>query len=133
MPYSCKPIVSIMAQYRNALVSLPFFLMGFAWILITASSAQYANVEDLSSPSRQFNLLDVNADGKLSKQEFLLLFAAYDLDSNGLISRQEDPRGQLSFLDENGDGVITQDEFMVLFKKSDKNNNGYIDRNEFKQ
>lgn len=25
--------------------------------------------QDLSSPSQQFNLLDVNGDGKLSKQE----------------------------------------------------------------
>lgn len=37
-------------------------------------------MQDLSSPSRQFNLLDVNGDGKLSRQEVISLISELKYD-----------------------------------------------------
>jgi hypothetical protein len=70
-------------------------------------------------------MMDLNADGKLSKDEWSRtgrtseMFAAYDADRDGAISEQEYVNGReaeraFARRDRNGDGVLTKDEWSIL-------------------
>jgi hypothetical protein len=70
-------------------------------------------------------MMDLNADGKLSKDEWSRtgrtaeMFAAYDADRDGAISEQEYVDGReaeraFARRDRNGDGVLTKDEWSIL-------------------
>jgi hypothetical protein len=70
-------------------------------------------------------MMDLNADGKLSKDEWSRtgrtaeMFAAYDADRDGAISEQEyvngrDAERDFARRDRNDDGVLTKDEWNVF-------------------
>jgi Ca2+-binding EF-hand superfamily protein len=94
-----------------------------------------------------FQKLDKNNDGKISKKEYLDAVAAtfkkYDLNKDGVLSKEEiksierkiETEKFIKDVDSNNDGKIERNEFIVaaekMFLRIDKNKDNYIDRKEW--
>jgi Ca2+-binding EF-hand superfamily protein len=93
-----------------------------------------------------FNKIDVNNDGKISKEEYnaavIKTFNKYDKNKDGFLTKEEikairkiDTQKFLKEVDKNKDGKISKEEFIEAaekrFKLLDKNNDGFISQQEW--
>jgi len=91
--------------------------------------------------------MDKNDDGKVSKEEFTGqpgLFARFDANKDGVLSRDELPGGEavagggerFRAMDKNGDGKLSRDEFAgppQVFDRFDANKDGFLTMQEATQ
>ena len=118
----------------------------FATVFTFAGSAQ---AQDKGQPSKLFERLDANRDGKITNEEMVVLtsqrFTRIDVDNDGNITAVElqakmktnaEKRSKrvMKRADSNGDGMITREEFLAQaekrFARVDTDKNGAISMEE---
>ncbi|WP_254775175.1 EF-hand domain-containing protein [Pseudoxanthomonas sp. GM95] len=131
-------------------------LIAFSIVAALAAGAAFAAPQDATTPPPPPKKLDVNGDGKIDKKEaaaspeLAKQFDTLDKNKDGVLSRDELPRpphgdrrhgpgrdDHMAKLDTNKDGKISAEEakadpkFAARFAQLDVNKDGFVDKADF--
>lgn len=113
-------------------------------VSLTALPALAQSQDPIQQVLAEFDRIDANGDGVISRAEFLTIQAArwpqIDRNGDGYLSEDDFPRwaarrvrtqlAEIAYLDENSDGRISQSEFVnepaPVFRRADQNADGIL-------
>lgn len=135
----------------KVIIPVSAILIAGSAVVLAEPGPRGFGLKGMGGPERMIERLDINEDGKISKEEVDAVrderFAKFDTDNSGGLSIEEIEAGReaekqerraerLSRIDTNGDQEISREEFggreTRLFDRLDANEDGEISEDEIK-